>query len=94
MKEFVVRAYAKSELAMVYFPSAITPHAAVNMLMTWIKRDDDGETEESGIREKLKMVQTTGGEGNRRASRRAMVDNKRWWAWAGMMGRGGGQGLL
>ena len=40
MKEFVVRAYAKSELAMVYFPSAITPHAAVNMLMTWIKRDE------------------------------------------------------
>ena len=25
---------------MVYFPSAITPHAAVNMLMTWIKRDE------------------------------------------------------
>ena len=92
MNEFVVRAYAKSELAMVYFPSAITPHAAVNMLMTWIKRDDDGETEEPVIREKLEMVQTTGGEGNRRASRRAIVDNKGWWA--GMMGRGGGQELL
>ena len=40
MNEFVVCSYAKSELAMVYFPSAITPHAAVNMLMTWIKRDE------------------------------------------------------
>ena len=38
MKPFCIRAYAKQELAMCYFPSSITSHAAVNHLMGWIKR--------------------------------------------------------
>lgn len=34
---FVIHAYAKQELAMLYFPTA-TPHTAVNHLTSWINR--------------------------------------------------------
>ena len=36
MDEFVIRSYAKCELALVYFPTASSSHTAVNMLMRWI----------------------------------------------------------
>jgi hypothetical protein len=35
---FEIRAYGKSELALCYFPTASTAHAAVNHLMAWINR--------------------------------------------------------
>ncbi len=38
MYDTPLRAYSKSELAMLYFPKASTPHSAVNMLMLWINR--------------------------------------------------------
>lgn len=38
MDTFIIRAYSKKELALDYFPTASTPHAAVNHLMAWIKR--------------------------------------------------------
>ena len=38
MDTFIIRAYTKKELAQMYFPTASTPHAAVNHLMEWIKR--------------------------------------------------------
>ena len=37
-KPFVLRAYAKQELALMYFPDAM-PHVAVNRLGSWIKRN-------------------------------------------------------
>ena len=36
--DFKIRSYTKKELALLYFPTASTPHAAVNHLMAWIKR--------------------------------------------------------
>ncbi len=36
--QFTVRAYGKSELALLYFPMANTSHTAVNHLMGWINR--------------------------------------------------------
>ena len=36
MEEFKIRAYSKEELAILYFPTAASPHAAVNHLMSWI----------------------------------------------------------
>ena len=35
-KEFFVRSYPKSELAMLYFADA-TPHVALNRLNAWIR---------------------------------------------------------
>lgn len=35
---FTLRAYGKSELAMLYFPEAASTHTAVNHLMAWISR--------------------------------------------------------
>jgi len=37
MSEFVIRAYTKKELALLYFPDS-NPRTAVNHLMTWIRR--------------------------------------------------------
>ena len=36
-KEFTIRSYPKSELALLYFPDA-TPHVALNRLNSWIRR--------------------------------------------------------
>lgn len=36
--EFKVRAYSKKELALMYFPTAGSPHTAVNHLMAWVRR--------------------------------------------------------
>ena len=38
MPKFEMRSYAKKELALLYFPTAATPHAAVTHLMSWIRR--------------------------------------------------------
>ena len=35
--EFVIRAYSKKELALMYFPYS-SPRTAVNHLMSWIRR--------------------------------------------------------
>ena len=35
---FKVKMYTKKELALCYFPSAVSPHTAVNHLMSWINR--------------------------------------------------------
>ena len=35
---FAARTYGKSELAMLYFPTAASAHTAVNHLMSWITR--------------------------------------------------------
>lgn len=37
MDTFMIRAYTKKELALMYFPESI-PHTAVNHLMSWIRR--------------------------------------------------------
>lgn len=39
IQEFKVKAYGKSELALQYFPSAVSAHTAVNHLMSWIHRN-------------------------------------------------------
>ena len=39
-KEFFVRSYPKSQLAMLYFPDA-TPHVALNRLNAWIRRCEE-----------------------------------------------------
>ena len=41
MMEFKVKAYGKSELAMLYFPDAGSSHTAVNHLMSWIHRNPE-----------------------------------------------------
>lgn len=33
-----IRAYGKSELALLYFPTSNSSHTAVNHLMAWVKR--------------------------------------------------------
>lgn len=38
MEYFKIRSYTKKELALCYFPSAVSPHTAVNHLMSWINR--------------------------------------------------------
>ena len=38
MTNFKVRAYGKSELAWLYFPTANSAHTAVNHLMAWVYR--------------------------------------------------------
>lgn len=35
---FPLRAYGKSELALLYFPTTQSAHTAVNHLMSWISR--------------------------------------------------------
>ena len=35
---FPLRTYGKSELALLYFPTAQSAHTAVNHLMSWIRR--------------------------------------------------------
>ena len=37
MDEFIIRAYTKKELALMYFPDS-SPRTAVNHLMAWISR--------------------------------------------------------
>lgn len=37
MDSFVIRAYTKKELALMYFPDS-SPRTAVNHLMNWIRR--------------------------------------------------------
>ena len=37
MDEFIIRAYTKKELALMYFPDSI-PRTAVSHLMSWIHR--------------------------------------------------------
>lgn len=39
MKNFKLKAYGKSELALLYFPDAASAHTAVNHLMSWIRRN-------------------------------------------------------
>ena len=39
MEDIKIRAYGKSELALLYFPSANSAHTAVNHLMAWVKRN-------------------------------------------------------
>jgi hypothetical protein len=36
-KEFIIRAYTKKELSLMYFPNS-NPRTAVNHLMAWIRR--------------------------------------------------------
>jgi len=36
-KTFIIRAYTKKELALLYFPDSL-PHTAVNHLMAWLRR--------------------------------------------------------
>lgn len=36
-KNFTIRAYGKSELALLYFSTANSSHTAVNHLMAWVK---------------------------------------------------------
>ena len=38
MQQFEILSYSKKELALLYFPTAATPHAAVTHLMSWIRR--------------------------------------------------------
>lgn len=38
MENFNIRAYTKKELALLYFPTAQSPHTAVNHLMAWVRR--------------------------------------------------------
>ena len=37
MDDFIIRAYTKKELALMYFPDS-APRTAVNHLMAWIRR--------------------------------------------------------
>lgn len=41
MKEFKIKAYGKSDLALQYFPDAASAHTAVNHLMSWIRRNPE-----------------------------------------------------
>lgn len=38
MNSFKIKAYAKSELALCYFPDTLSIHTATNHLMAWIRR--------------------------------------------------------
>ena len=38
MKDFKIRAYGKSELAMLYFPNAMTAEGALSNLNYWIRQ--------------------------------------------------------
>jgi hypothetical protein len=40
-KEFKIRSYGKSELAMLYFPHVQTPRGALSNLNFWIRRCTD-----------------------------------------------------
>lgn len=37
--DFTIKAYGKSELAMLYFPQTSSPHTAAGHLLAWIKRN-------------------------------------------------------
>lgn len=39
MEMFTIRSYGKSDLAMLYFPTANSKHVAVNHLNGWINRN-------------------------------------------------------
>ncbi len=54
--QFKTRAYGKSELALLYFPGAVSPHTAVNHLMSWIHRNPKlvKELEETDYRKSAK----------------------------------------
>ncbi len=39
MKDFIIKPYGKSELALLYFPKTDSPHTASNHLMSWIRRN-------------------------------------------------------
>lgn len=41
MKNFKIKAYGKSDLALQYFPDAASAHTAVNHLMSWIRRNPE-----------------------------------------------------
>ena len=41
IKEFEIRSYGKSELAMLYFPNVQTPGGALSNLNFWIRRCRD-----------------------------------------------------
>lgn len=36
MEKFKLRSYSKKELGLMYFPTATSPHSAVNRLMSWV----------------------------------------------------------
>jgi hypothetical protein len=38
-EKFEIRTYGKSELAMLYFPHALTPNGALSNLNFWIRRN-------------------------------------------------------
>lgn len=40
-EEFKIRAYGKSELALLYFPTASSAHTATNHLMAWVRRNEE-----------------------------------------------------
>lgn len=56
MQEFKVKAYGKSELALLYFPDTPSAHTAVNHLMSWVRRNPAlrGELERMGYRKSAK----------------------------------------
>ena len=41
METFKIKTYGKSELALLYFPDALTPQGALNNLNYWISRNAD-----------------------------------------------------
>ena len=57
MTEFKVKAYGKSELALLYFPDASSAHTAVNHLMSWIRRNPQlkEQLEKMGYRKSAKF---------------------------------------
>ena len=57
MTEFKIKAYGKSELALLYFPDASSAHTAVNHLMSWIRRNPQlkEQLEKMGYRKSAKF---------------------------------------
>ncbi len=57
MQDFKIKAYGKSELALQYFPDAMSAHTAVNHLMSWIHRNPTlkEQLEELGYRKSAKF---------------------------------------
>lgn len=57
MNRFVIRAYSKKELALMYFPDTDNAHTAVNHLMAWINssRFLPAKLEETGYRKSCKV---------------------------------------
>ena len=50
MKEFEIRGYGKSELAMMYFPNAMTAEGALSNLNYWIQRCEGAARRTAGLR--------------------------------------------